>query len=179
MPEDMKAQSKISPSMRNMSNGQARTTLKDILLRSILFGLPFLVTVSLSLTISSVTKNSLTNARANDKAQDSQQGQQGLTTQAPSLLPTTASQYSFFDSIPSRSQDSLKHSSYKTANLSSLEYSRSNFDDSDDSLPLATINNHSGNNNNNLSLQSPARPAQYVDVSALVGVSSFSISDRS
>lgn len=41
---------------------------------------------------------------------------------------------------------------------------RSNLDDHDDSVPLATINNHSKNN-------AQIRPPQYVDVSALVGVS--------
>lgn len=42
---------------------------------------------------------------------------------------------------------------------------RSSNEDHDESVPLATINNHSRNN------QQPIRPPQYVDVAALVGVS--------
>lgn len=42
---------------------------------------------------------------------------------------------------------------------------RSSVDEHDESVPLATINNHSRNN------QQPIRPPQYVDVAALVGVS--------
>lgn len=42
---------------------------------------------------------------------------------------------------------------------------RSSNEDHDESVPLATVNNHSRNN------QQPIRPPQYVDVAALVGVS--------
>lgn len=171
------------------------TQLRSIdLLRSVILGLAIHVCLASSLSISSGAKNSLTSGQTTnqDKIQDgqSQQEQQQQqnnppspvlvgsssdlqmnhqTTALPSVLITTSSQYNFLEAIPPKLRHQTQSSSYKSVNLSSLEYSRSSSDaEADDSLPLATVNNHSGSN---LNLAQISKPSQYVDVSALVGVS--------
>lgn len=87
------------------------------------------------------------------------------TTTSPQLMTTIAQGY--IDSLASQlgaaatKQQQLAYNSITGTN----EQRSSAPEEHDDSVPMATINNHSRNN------QPPARPAQYVDVAGLVGVS--------
>lgn len=154
---------------------------KLIVLSSAIVVLLLVVALVNTLSISANNKNVLvTNKNVNDKSQASQQAtpepQQTnyQSTEFPSLMLTTVSQYNFLESVPSKSHQGM--SNFKSVNLSNVEYVRTNYEDTEDSMAMATVNNHSGNNNgpfynnnNNNNLRSPAKPPQYVDVSALVG----------
>lgn len=105
-------------------------------------------------------------------ARSAQQQQIQYTTLPP--LITTISQNNYLDSLVAQQQqqqskqqqqifENLNRISAGDTNNGELQASSST--NSDDTVPLATINNHSRNN------QPVARPPQYVDVSALVGVS--------
>jgi len=126
---------------------------------------------SLSISSSS-TKNSVSgnNGRNNQQQQRHHQVPQLPNGQAHHLqlsqittLPpflTTLSQGVYQNSVV---QHSSKLQQQPEGQQHSTGEHRSNSED--DTVPLATINNHSKNN------QPMARPPQYVDVSALVGVS--------
>lgn len=71
-------------------------------------------------------------------------------------------------SSSSPTSENVHHTEYQAQSSPQVDNGakfRSNLEDHDDSVPLATVNNHSKNN-------AQIRPPQYVDVSALVGVSS-------
>lgn len=91
-----------------------------------------------------------------------QQQQLQITTLPP--LMTTLSQNSYL--TESLAQSKQAQDDLHPASERSSDSHRLNSEDHDDSVPLATINNHSRN-------QPAARPPQYVDVSALVGVSNL------
>lgn len=82
-----------------------------------------------------------------------------LTTQTPFM--TTINQNIY----PESQQQQHVPIKQQVSQDISISESRSSAEDHDESIPLATVNNHSRNN------QQPSRPPQYVDVSALVGVS--------
>lgn len=100
-----------------------------------------------------------------------------LTTLSPVL--TTNGQQSHLDSIghqqmkhhqqqqQQHSQDDLSQSASERSSDQQRILASNSGEEHDDTVPLATINNHSRNN------QPAIRPPQYVDVSALVGVSDF------
>lgn len=118
-----------------------------------------------SLSISTDNKSvQQTNGRLflNEQQQQTNQQQQAITTLPP--LITTIIQ----DSIPESFQNHPNHQQQQQHQDSIQQDSlkqRSHSEDHDDSVPLATINNHSRNKQPN------AKPPQYVDVSALIGVS--------
>lgn len=123
------------------------------------------------------TKNSLSPAHSrnvNSNNQNSVVNQinsqlspvQAQLTTLPPLLTTIVRDNNYSDIVNAnqlikQQQQQQQHQS----NQEQLNKQRSNSEDHDDTIPLATINNHSRNN------QPIARPPQYVDVSALVGVS--------
>lgn len=107
----------------------------------------------------------LSNSGASNLHQMQQlQQQQQMTTISP-LMMTTNPQNSYLDSLAQIQQSKQLQQQQQQDDLHAAGEHRSAGGDHDDSVPLATINNHSRNN------QPVARPPQYVDVSALVGVS--------
>lgn len=101
-------------------------------------------------------------------------GQQQQASTLPPPLMTTIAQNNYLDSLAHQLQqqqtkqynNNQSQHQQQVSSISMNEQQRSSYlDEHDDSVPLATINNHSRNN------QPPIRPPQYVDVSALVGVS--------
>lgn len=118
-----------------------------------------------SFSISSTSAKQLNgrNINNNNGPIQSAAGQQ-LTTLPPHL--TTVVQDKYLNSFQQPAQVAKQQQQQDPNNIQ-LETAkqRSNGDDHDEPVPMATINNHSRNN------QALARPPQYVDVSALVGVS--------
>lgn len=123
-----------------------------------------------SLSISSSTKNALTAASARNiqSAAGHQAQQQQITTLPP--LVTTISQNNYLD--PLAAQQQQQQLKQEVGLHSSGGEHRSSSEEHEESIPLATINNHSRNN------QPAVRPPQYVDVSALVGVSLVELIDE-
>lgn len=118
---------------------------------------------SLSISSSSSNKNALssTSARLINGNNNLNQGLPVTT-----LSPLASTNHQHLDSLAhhqqyKQQQDELNQS----ASERSSDQHRLSQDEHDDSVPLATINNHSRNNQLSIS-----RPPQYVDVSALVGV---------
>lgn len=107
------------------------------------------------------SKNSITGvpvARSNQQ----QVAASLLTTQSP-LIPTS-NHNSYTDSHANQLHLKQPAGSQEVGATNGEQRSAS-VEEHEDTMPLATINNHSRNN------QQPNRPPQYVDVSALVGVS--------
>lgn len=110
---------------------------------------------------SSISSNKQDNNQQVSQQQLQQQHQApqqvSSTTSLPGLLTTMMQTMESANYVKS-GRDQVQHASEGPKQRSSNE-------EHDDTVPLATINNHSRNN------QAQLRPPQYVDVSALVGVS--------
>lgn len=128
--------------------------------------LPTVVVYSLSISSSTNNKNGLTSSTVSARNSQSYQqqtlanNQQQMTTLPP--LMSTISQSNYLDSVNQAQQVQDKQ---ETVGPRAGNELRSNNEEHDDAVPQATVNNHSRNN------QPAPRPPQYVDVSALVGVS--------
>lgn len=119
-------------------------------------------------TNSNLRHNNLQNVMQSPSSLPNQQHSANLqlTTLQPPII--TTQQYNpngYIDSYTSQYQTKQQQLDSVADQHQASERSSNGNDDHDDTVPLATINNHSRNN------QPVARPPQYVDVSALVGVS--------
>lgn len=113
--------------------------------------------VSLSLSISPNGSNKNNLAGGAPTLRNSQQIAASLLTTLSPLI-TTLNQNNYLEAQQSQVKQQVSQDI-------SISEPRSSGEEHEESIPLATVNNHSRNN------QQPSRPPQYVDVSALVGVS--------
>lgn len=157
---------------RNTTN--MHTNMNRIKLRKLVksFICLFLVTIQISFVITlsivspssnqSKQNNQVNNVRSTSPSKES-------TTTLPPLLDTITQDPNDERINSSKDQRFAEHQHLQQHqyNEDGAKLRRSSNEDHDESVPLATINNHSRNN------QQPIRPPQYVDVAALVGVSQW------
>lgn len=126
--------------------------------------------------LQNVMQSSLNSVSSSSSHQQQQSANLQLTTVQPPAMTTQQqlNSISYLDSFatqyqskqPQQQQQQQQAQNQQVDDLhQASERSSSGNEDHDDTVPLATINNHSRNN------QPVVRPPQYVDVSALVGVS--------
>lgn len=123
--------------------------------------------ISPSASLPSSTSNaSKQNVQSQSESQQQQQPQIQSTTALPTLLTTIVQDNLNYANLIKQQQQSTKQQQHHHYTEVTKQRSASNNDEHDpDMVPLATVNNHSRNQ------QAALRPPQYVDVSALIGVS--------